>query len=486
MHKVYDSILDCIGDTPMVRLNRVTEGLKSTVYAKVEFFNPAGSIKDRVAKQIILDAEEEGTIQAGGMVVEGTSGNTGAGLALMAAIRGYKSTFVMPDKQSEEKRQALRAWGSRVVITPPTSTPTIPAPTTRSPSGWWRRTTTPSTPTSTTTPPTQGALPGDGAGDLQAARRQDRRAVRRAGDRGTITGIGRYLKEQNPDIQIVGIDPVGSLYYDFFHTGQSTQPYTYLVEGIGEDFLPTTMDFQYVDDVVRVNDKECFLMTRRIVREEGIFCGASCGAAVAGALKWLRRHDREGLNAVIILPDSGRNYLSKLFNDRWMEENGFLASENSLGFVADLIQNKGKVKKGRLLTIPPEASVAEAINIFKKHGISQLPLIDEDSGQIRGVIAERTLLQRALEGGSMEAPVSELADMDYSTIDPDTEIEVLTEMFRRYRLVIVLQNHKPVDIITRIDLIDFISQVNASRQKAAPLAPPEQPAPAAKHEDDQK
>jgi len=462
VHRVYDSILDCIGDTPMVRLNRVTEGLKCTVYAKVEFFNPAGSIKDRVARQIIVDAEAEGAINPGGTIVEGTSGNTGAGLALMSAVRGYKSTFVMPDKQSEEKRAALRAWGSRVVITPtnvdaddPRSYYEVSKKLASEPNAFYaNQYHNPSNPKAhylQTGPEIYNQL--DGKIDVLIAG---------LGTGGTITGLGKYLKEQNPEIQIIGIDPVGSLYYDFFHTGQPTQPYTYLVEGIGEDFLPSTMDFEYVDDVVRVNDKECFLMTRRLVREEGIFCGASCGAAVAGALKYLRRHDKEDLNVVVILPDSGRNYLSKLFNDKWMEENGFLSRDNNLGVVADLVQAKGTRS---LISVPPDASLAEGIALFKKHGISQLPIIENN--HVVGVLAERKLLQHALESDSMDAPVRELADMDYSTVDPDTDVTVLIELFRRYKLAFVYQNQKPIDIITRIDLIDYISKTTGKKGKQA-------------------
>ena len=458
MHRVYDSILDCIGDTPMVRLNKVTEGLLGTLYAKVEFMNPAGSIKDRIARQIIDDAEEQGLLKPGGTVVEGTSGNTGAGLAMMSALRGYKSIFVMPDKQSEEKRAALRAWGSRVVITPTN----VEADDPRSYYEVSRRLVeesdnsfyanqyhNPSNPKAhylSTGPEIYKQL--DGKIDVLFAG---------LGTGGTITGIAKYLKEQNPDIQIVGIDPVGSLYYDFFHTGQPTQPYTYLVEGIGEDFLPSTMDFEHVDDVVRVNDRECFLMTRRLVREEGIFCGASCGAAVAGALKYLRRQDRKDLVSVVILPDSGRSYLSKVFNDKWMEENGFLSPERGLGQVSTLVQSKGTRK---LISCAPDASVGDAIETFKKHGISQMPLIKD--GNVIGVIAERTLLQRALEG-KLDAAVSELADMNYSTVDMNTEITVLTEMFRRYRLAVVYQDGKPTDIITRIDLIDYMSQIGSGK-----------------------
>jgi cystathionine beta-synthase len=445
----------------MVRLNKVTEGLLGTLYAKVEFMNPAGSIKDRIARQIIDDAEEQGLLKPGGTVVEGTSGNTGAGLAMMSALRGYKSIFVMPDKQSEEKRAALRAWGSRVVITPTN----VEADDPRSYYEVSRRLVeesensfyanqyhNPSNPKAhylSTGPEIYKQL--DGKIDVLFAG---------LGTGGTITGIAKYLKEQNPDIQIVGIDPVGSLYYDFFHTGQPTQPYTYLVEGIGEDFLPTTMDFENVDDVVRVNDRECFLMTRRLVREEGIFCGASCGAAVAGALKYLRRQDRKDLVSVVILPDSGRSYLSKVFNDKWMEENGFLSPERGLGQVSDLVQAKGTRE---LISCAPEASVGEAIETFKKHGISQIPLIKD--GNVIGVIAERTMLQRALEG-KLDAAVSELADMNYSTVDMDTEITVLTEMFRRYRLAVVYQDGKPTDIITRIDLIDYMSRIGSGKGRA--------------------
>ncbi len=462
MHRVFDSILDCIGDTPMVRLNRVTEGLRCTVYAKIEFFNPAGSIKDRVARQIIDDAEAAGEISPGGTVVEGTSGNTGAGLAMMAAVRGYKSTFVMPDKQSEEKRAALRAWGSRVVITPTN----VEADDPRSyyevsrrlveedPSSFYaNQYHNPSNPEAhyrSTGPEIYNQL--DGKIDVLFGG---------LGTGGTITGIGKYLKEQNPNIQIVGIDPVGSLYYDYFHSGQPTQPYTYLVEGIGEDFLPTTMDFENVDDVVRVNDRECFLMTRRLVREEGIFCGASCGAAVAGALKYLRKHDREDLRAVIILPDSGRNYLSKVFNDKWMEENGFLSQDNNLGMVADLIQARGDRRE--LISITPDTTIGAAIDLFKQHGISQVPVIESD--RVIGVLAERPLLTRALEGGSMSAAVRDVVDMDYCTVDPDTEISVVTELFHRYRVAFVYQNHEPVDIITRIDLIDYISTLTGKASK---------------------
>lgn len=461
MHKVYDSILDAVGDTPLIRLRRVTEGLKCTVYAKAEFLNPGGSIKDRIAMHIIDQAEKRGELKPGGTIIEGTSGNTGAGLAMVAALRGYKTIFVLPDKQSEEKRAALRAWGARVVVTPtnvepddPRSYYSVAARLVReTPNSFYaNQYHNPDNPDAhfhSTGPELYDQL--DGKLDVLVAG---------IGTGGTISGMGRYLKSQRSDIQVVGVDPVGSLYYDYFHTGQLTQPHTYVVEGIGEDFLPSTMDFQYVDDVVRVNDKECFLMTRRLVREEGLFCGASSGAAVAGALKYLRRHDREGMVAVIILPDGGSRYLSKVFNDKWMEEGGYLEPELKLGTVADLRAPRGE---RQLISVPPSAKVSEAIGLMKLHGISQVPVIAD--GRLLGMLQDKRLLEKALEGPRGEVAVGELADTQYCTVDDDTEITVLTELFKRFKVALVLdRDSRPVDIITRIDLIDTISRLTNNMQ----------------------
>ena len=453
--RIYDSILQCVGDTPLVRLRRVTGDLKCTVYAKVEFFNPAGSIKDRVAKQIIEDYEAEGRLKPGGTIIEGTSGNTGAGLALMAADRGYKSTFVMPDKQSEEKRQALRAWGSKVVITPTDVAPEDPRSYYKVSERLVRETENacyanqyhnPSNPKAhylSTGPELWNQL--DGNIDVFIAG---------VGTGGTIAGAGRYLKEQKPEVQVVGVDPVGSLYYDYFYSGVMTKPYTYVLEGIGEDFMPSTMDFQYVDDVIRVNDKECFEMTRRLVREEGIFAGASCGAAVVGALKYLRRHDREGMVAVVVLPDSGRNYLSKLFNDKWMEENGFFEPDRVSGTVSDLLHSK---TKRALVSLDSQLSLTEAIEILKHNNISQAPVMD--GAQLLGVLTETKLLHRALARGTVGEKVRELADLDFCVVHEHTEISVLTELFSRFEVALVYDNERQAkDIITRIDLIDFMAR----------------------------
>ena len=250
---------------------------------------------------------------------------------------------------------------------------------------------------------------------------------------------------------------MGSLFYDYFHTGQMTDPYTYLVEGIGEDFMPSTIDFQYIDDVVRVNDAECFHMTRRIVREEGIFAGGSSGAAVAGALKWVSHHDEEGLNVLVLLPDSGSRYLSKVFNDKWMEENGFLESGTSFGSVGEMMKLRGGSRD--LITVSPNSTVSEVVGVMKLHGVSQVPVIEDE--QLLGVLTETALLQRALSGFRPNKRVRELAEANYTTVDVDTEVSVLVELFKRAKVAFVMDDHKVADIITRIDLIDYISSVTS-------------------------
>ncbi|MCB9759419.1 MAG: cystathionine beta-synthase [Alphaproteobacteria bacterium] len=460
MRNVHDHVLSCVGDTPIVRLNKVTAGLEATVYAKLEMLNPGGSIKDRIALQIIDDAEASGAIKGGDTIVEGTSGNTGAGLAMVGAVRGYKTTFVMPDKQSEEKRAALRAYGARVVVTPtavepedPRSYYSVSDKLGHEPGAFFaNQYHNPSNPKAhyeMTGPEIWEQM----AGQLDVL-------VCGLGTGGTISGIGQYLKEQNPDLKVVGVDPVGSLYYDYFHTGQLTPAFTYVVEGIGEDFMPSTIDWQYIDDVVRVNDRECMQMTRRIVREEGIFCGGSCGAAVAGAIKWVRLHDAKDLKVLIILPDSGSRYLSKIFNDQWMRENGFLDPDTGLGTVREIVAHKGK---HGVISVHPDATVSEVIGTMKLHGISQVPVLDE--GRLAGILSENRLLERALQGTPGQTRVRELVQANYTTVDADTEIAVLSELFRRFKVAFVMEGQSPVDVVTKIDLIDYI----ASRTSGEPL-----------------
>lgn len=462
MKRVYNQVLECVGNTPAIRLNRVTAGLAGTHYAKVEFMNPASSVKDRMAIKIVDDLEKSGALKPGGTIIEATSGNTGAGLAMVAAIRGYKCIFVMPDKQSEEKRAALRAYGARVVICPTDVEPDDPQSyyltakrlVEETPnaaySNQYHNPSNPKAHYESTGPEIWDQF--DGKLDVFIAG---------LGTGGTISGIGKFLKEKNPKIKIVGVDPVGSLYYDYFHTGQLTQPYSYTVEGIGEDFLPSTMDFSFVDDVVRVNDKECFVMTRRLVREEGLFCGTSSGAAVAGAVKWLQRNAAPEMRSLVLLPDAGSRYLSKVYNDNWMREKGYLEPEMGLGSVRELLDHKGRGRE--LVVANPTQRVSEVIGMLKVHGVSQVPVV-EDS-KVLGILTESRLFERALAGNRGTETVRDLADANYCTVDESTEIGVLTELFKRAKVAIVIEAGKPFDIITRIDLIDYISKVTSGARE---------------------
>jgi cystathionine beta-synthase len=446
-------------------LNRVTAGISGSLYAKIEYMNPAASVKDRLGIKIIDDLEKAGKLKPGGTIVEATSGNTGAGLAMVAAIRGYKTIFVMPDKQSEEKRATLRAYGARVVICPTDVDAEDPRSYYKTAARLVEETPhavyanqyhNPSNP--------QTHYESTGPEIWEQFKGRIDVFFAGLGTGGTISGVSRYLKEKNPKIRVVGIDPVGSLYYDFFHTGQFTQPHSYKVEGIGEDFMPSTINFQYIDDVVRVGDKECFQLTRRLVREEGIFPGSSSGAAVAGALKWLRLNATPELVSCVLLPDSGSRYLSKVYNDAWMRENSFMDPEAWLGTVRDLLDHKGRGRN--LVTVAPSASVSAVVGTLKLHGISQVPVMED--GKIMGIVTETRLLERALAGTRGETPVSELVEPNYCTVDETTDVAVLTELFKRFKVAVVIDGSKgesrPLDIITRIDLIDYIAKVTAANQ----------------------
>jgi len=370
MKGAFNNILDAVGRTPIVRLNTVGSHVDSALHVKCEFMNPGGSVKDRPALQIIEDYEAEGKLTPGGTIVEATSGNTGMGLAMAAAVKGYKCIFVMPDKMSQEKILALRAFGAKVMVTPTNVEPDDP----RSYYCVARRMVeetpnavlanqyhNPSNPKAhvLTTGPEIWEQTG---GEIDAM-------VISMGTGGTISGIGGYLKEKNPNIRIIGIDPIGSIYYDYFRTGKITTAHTYKAEGFGEDFLPTTMDFSIVDDVVRVSDKETFLMTRRLVREEGLYAGGSSGAAVAGMIKWAERQVKP-MNVVSIACDSAMRYLSKIFDDEWMRENGFIDPEFA-GRVADVLAMHPRT----LFSVLPSSTVTDVISMMRSHGLSQLPVI---------------------------------------------------------------------------------------------------------------
>lgn len=456
--EVYDNIISTIGHTPLVRLNSIGRDLRCILLAKVEFFNPGGSVKDRIGPAIISNAEQSGALKPGGTIVEATSGNTGVGLAIAAAVKGYRTIFVMPDKMSQEKIQLLRAFGARVVVTPTAVEPEDPRSyysvaerlVEETPNAvladQYRNPINPQAHYESTGPEiwaqTQGKITHFVAG---------------IGTGGTITGVGRYLKEKNPEIKIVGVDPVGSILYDLHRSGEHTKAETYKVEGIGEDFLPDTTDLSVIDEIVQVNDRDSFLMTRRLVREEGIFCGGSCGSAIWGALHYARKHEL-GPDAllVVILPDSGSRYLSKIFDDDWMRENGFLERAWIDRRAADVQESKGEE---RLITAQPDDRLTEVVARLKQHGVSQLPVVDEEQ-QLVGLVREIDLLKHMLSGEHQHEPqetISDLIDRSVAVVQPNTPLETLMALFATRRAVVITSGDRVQGILTQIDLLDFLA-----------------------------
>ena len=468
MRGALENIGEAVGNTPIVRLNRVTAGLSVEVYVKCEFLNPGGSHKDRLAANMLRRAEE-GALKPGGTIVEATSGNTGAALALLAALRGYKCVFVMPDKMSQEKISHLRAFGARVVVCPTAVDPDDPRSYYKVAQRIARETPNcfyanqyynPANPEAhyLSTGPEIWRQTG---GDFEVF-------CAGMGTGGTLSGVGKFLRENKPGIKMVGVDPVGSLYYDFVKTGRVTKPFSYKVEGIGEDFFPGTMNLGILDDIVRVDDKECFLMTRDLTRCEGIFVGGSGGAAVAGALKYARAMQERGSastdgrpsRVLVLLADAGHKYLSKIFNDDWMRENGFFEDTPGLGTVRDV------VGKRPLVTACPEARLRDVIGQMTTLGISQLPVTED--GKLRGIVAEVDLLRALATGGkTLESPITEVVENDYATVTPNTKIELLQSVLADSKVAIVEEGGVVVGIVTRIDLIDFLA-----KRTPAPSIPP--------------
>ena len=454
----FQTVLETIGHTPLVRLNKVAAAVRCTVLAKLEFLNPGGSVKDRIGLAMIEAAEREGRLKPGGIIVEATSGNTGTGLAIAAAIKGYKCIFVMPDKMSQEKVRQLRAFGARVVVTPTAVEPDDPrsyysvskrivAETPHSIlANQYHNPVNPQAHYRTTGP----EIWEQTAGRITAF-------VAGMGTGGTISGAGRYLKEQNPQIKIVGVDPIGSLLYDTWRLGRvPAEPFlkTYKIEGIGEDFLPGTTDMSVIDEVVQVSDKESFLMTRRLVREEGIFCGGSSGSALAGLLKSpvVQALTPDDL-VVVILADSGARYLSKIFDDEWMREYGFLESAWGEARVGDVLAAKAR---HLIIAAAPSDRMREIIERMKIHDISQMPVLSE--GKLVGMINESTLLtQMALPGNSPEDSIAPIVNRQVTTVSPDLPAEGLMNLFGAGQAVVVVERDQVVGILTKIDLIEYLA-----------------------------
>jgi cystathionine beta-synthase len=373
---------------------------------------------------------------------------------MVAAIKGYKCVFVMPDKMSQEKISTLRAYGAKVVICPTAVEPDDPRSyyqvskriAEETPNCFYaNQYHNPSNPNAhyLSTGPEIWEQCGD---ELDVF-------VTGMGTGGTISGIGKYLREKKPGIKLVGVDPVGSLYYDYVKTQRITKPFSYKVEGIGEDFFPSTMNLKIIDDVIRVDDKECFLMTRDLVRLEGLFVGGSGGAAVAGAIKYAKASGRKE-NILVLMPDGASKYISKIFNDDWMRENGFLEEEKGLGTVRDLLAHK---PAGDVVTTSATAKVGEVIELLKQHGISQVPVLE--GTKLRGMVHEVDLLRHLVQGGgTLSSPIGDLVEGDYATVTPSTKVELLKSVLSDAKIAIVTDHEQVIGIISKIDLIDFLAQ----------------------------
>lgn len=442
---MHENILLSVGRTPMVKLRKVTEGLTVPVYVKVESGNPGGSIKDRVAVALVAEAERRNELRPGGTIIEATAGNTGVGLAMVAAVKGYRCVFVLPDKMSKEKISLLKAYGAEVVITPTGVPPDSPESyngvadrLAREIPGAWRANQF----SNQTNPEVHYRMTGPEI--WQQTEGRITVFVSGVGTGGTITGVGRYLKEQNPDIKIVGADPDGSVL-----SGGSPKPWK--VEGIGEDFVPKTFNGQIVDEWIRVGDAESFQVARDIARKEGILLGGSSGTNVAAAMRYARRLTGDHV-VVAVGCDTGRNYLSKFFDDAWLAENNLSIAVEPAQALNDVLSIRAKRS---MVTVSPTATVADTIELMQKAGISQLPVLD--GGKPVGSVHEVTLA-RALHDHQdpKKVAIGEIMARPLPTLDIRTHLdEAYRLLMAGHTGVLATDGGKVVDIVTRIDLVQY-------------------------------
>ena len=451
--KYLNNLVEGIGNTPLLKLNSVNKGIEGTILVKVEYFNPGNSVKDRIALKMIEDAEEKGVLKPGGTIIEGTSGNTGMGLALVAISKGYNCIFTLADKQSKEKIDVLRAMGAEVVVCPTNVPPEDPRsyysvarklnediPNSFYPNQYDNAANT-AAHYETTGPEiwrdTEGKITHYAAG---------------MGTGGTISGTSKYLKEQNPGLVTVGIDSYGSVFKKYKETGifDEKEIYPYLTEGIGEDILPKNVNFDLVDHIVKVTDKDSAIMTRRLAREEGLFIGWSCGSAVEGALAYAKEHLKKDDVMVIILPDHGTRYLGKVYNDDWMKDHGFL-EERKFATARDIVAHRNG--SSALLAIEKDINIGEAIKQMNLKGIDQAPVKSGD--EFVGSISDSKILSSLIDNPELrDKPVSEVMDGSFQFVSPHETIDVMSSMLGKDRkAVLVRDESNRVHIITQSDLL---------------------------------
>lgn len=454
----YSSIIETIGDTPLVKLNSLTRGIKGTILAKVEYFNPGNSVKDRMALKMVDDAEEQGILKPGGTIIEGTSGNTGMGLALVAIARGYKCIFTTTDKQSQSKIDALKALGAEVIVCPTNVAPDDPR-------SYYSVAAKLNNETPNSFYPNQYDNPSNAQAHYETTgpelwEQTEGKITHFAagvGTGGTISGTAKYLLEQNKDIHILGVDTYGSVFKKYKETGEfdAKEVYPYMTEGIGEDILPLNVDFNVISEFIKVTDKDSAIMTRKLAREEGLFVGWSCGSAVHGALEYAKENLKEGDLMVVLLPDHGTRYLSKVYNDQWMEDHGFI-EEREFATAADIVDNRPPNRKS-LISIAKDAPVSEAIEILNKMFISQIPVSDGD--EIVGSITDSVVLRQLInQPGLRDRKVEEIMEEPFIFVAIDSTIDVLTSLINEgHKALLTRDTNKEVHIITQADLLSTLA-----------------------------
>jgi len=454
-----NNILEAIGHTPLVRLNRINQGLKPQIYVKADYMNPGGSVKDRIGVTMIDDAERRGLLKPGGTIIEGTSGNTGMGLALVAAVRGYKMVFTITDKQSKEKVDLLKALGAEVIVCPTAVEPEDPRSYYSVAKKLAREIPNSFYPNQYDNPMNPEAhYRTTGPEIWEDSQGKITHFVCGMGTGGTISGVGKCLKEKNPNVKIVGVDPYGSLYYDFVKCGETSKAKTYVVEGIGEDFFPTTMNLKILDDIIQVNDEECFVAARRLVKLEGLFTGGSGGGCISATLRLAKDL---GSDAVIVafLPDTGMRYLSKVYNDEWMRERGYVeaAVQMTAGEIVNAKHQAGRVRE--LIIARPYQTVFHALKTMQEQDISQVPVFEENT--LIGTVYEDEILTLALQGKDLrKLVVREVMSKPLPCIPASSPVERVTHILSHENpAVFVETNGAKFEILTKYDLMSTVASL---------------------------